>query len=135
MNARRAATSGFLHRNFLWLLVASYALAGVAPAGGCWLSGLAETSDVFGHSVRVSVPAAMLGGLVFAAGFAVKGEHLRGVFRRPSALALGLVASVAVPVLVLLAAAPLLALWHDPAEARDVLVGLVVVAAMPVAGS
>jgi BASS family bile acid:Na+ symporter len=77
----------------------------------------------------------MLGLLLFAAGFAMKGEHLRGVFRRPSALALGLVASVTVPVLVLIAVAPLLALWHDPAEARDLLVGLAVVAAMPAAGS
>jgi BASS family bile acid:Na+ symporter len=128
-------TSGFLHQNFLWLLVGSYALAGVAPAAGRWLTGLAGTGSLFGHAVRVSVPAAMLGVLLFAAGFAVKGEHLRGVFRRPSALLLGLVASIAVPVLVLLAAAPLLALWHDPAEARDVLVGLAVVAAMPVAGS
>jgi BASS family bile acid:Na+ symporter len=129
------AVAGFLHRNFLWLLVGSYALAGVAPAGGCWLSGLAETSNLFGCAIRVSAPAVMLGGLLFAAGFAVKGEHLRCVFRRPSALVLGLVASVAVPVLVLLTAAPLLALWHDPVEARDVLVGLAVVAAMPVAGS
>ena len=137
MNTRRGhgAASGFLHRNFLWLLVGSYALAGVAPAAGCWLSGLAGTSVLFGHAVRVSVPAAMLGVLLFAAGFAVKGEHLRGVFRRPSALILGLGASVAVPVLVLLAAVPLVSLWHDPTEARDVLVGLAVVAAMPVAGS
>jgi BASS family bile acid:Na+ symporter len=77
----------------------------------------------------------MLALLLFAAGLAVKGHHLRGVFRRPAALSLGLLASVVVPVLVLLAAAPLLALWPDAAEARDVLVGLAVVAAMPVAGS
>lgn len=137
METRRGhgAGSGFLHRNFLWLLVGTYALAGVAPAAGCWLTGLAETGRLFGHAVRMSVPAAMLGVMLFAAGFAVKGEHLRGVFRHPSALVLGLVASVVVPVLVLLTAAPLLALWPDPAEARDLLVGLAVVAAMPVAGS
>lgn len=137
MERRRGhgTTSGFLHRNFLWLLVGSYALAGGAPTAGQWLSGLAGTGSLLGLAVRVSVPAAMLGVLLFAAGFAVKGEHLRGVFRRPSALVLGLVASITVPVLVLLTAAPLLVLWHDPIEARDVLVGLAVVAAMPVAGS
>src|SRR4051812_41916875 len=118
METRRGhgAASGFLHRNFLWLLVGSYALAGVAPAAGCWVTGLAGTGSPFGCAIRVSVPAAMLGVLLFAAGFAVKGDHLRGVFRHPSTLLLGLVASIAVPVLVLLAAAPLLALWHDPAE-------------------
>lgn len=137
MNARRGrgAGSGSRHHTFLWLLVGAYALAGLAPAAGCRLSGLAGTGSVFGHAVRVSAPAALLGVLLFAAGFAVRGEHLRGVFRRPAALAAGLAASVVVPVLVLLAAAPLLALWHDPAEARDLLVGLAVVAAMPVAGS
>src|SRR5689334_8483385 len=111
MNTRHGheAASGFLHRYFLWLLVGTYALAGVAPAAGCWLSGLAETTTAFGHAVRVSAPAVMLGVLLFAAGFAVRGEHLRGVFRRPSALVVGLAVSVAVPLLVLLAAAPLLA--------------------------
>ncbi len=131
----RAGAAEFLHRHFLWLLVGAYLLAGAAPHAGGWLSGLAGTDRVFGYAVRVSAPAAMLGALLFAAGFAVKGEHLRGAFRRPLALGVGLAASAAVPVLVLVAAAPLLALWHDPAEARDLLVGLAVVAAMPVAGS
>lgn len=90
---------------------------------------------MFGHAIRVSAPAVMLGALLFAAGLGVKGEHLRGVFRRPLTLVVGLAASVAVPVLVLLASAPLLSLWHDPAEAHDLVVGLAVVAAMPVAGS
>lgn len=137
MNARRGhgSGSGSRHHAFLWLLVGAYALAGFAPAVGCRLAGLAETTTVFGHAVRVSAPAVMLGVLLFAAGFGVRGEHLRGVFRQPAALAVGLAASVVVPVLVLLAAAPLLALWHDPAEARDLAVGLAVVAAMPVAGS
>lgn len=131
----RQTPSGAVHRHFLWLLVGAYVLAGVAPTAGRWLSGLAETSEVCGHSVRVSAPAGMLGAMLFAAGFSVKGEHLRGVLGRPAALVIGLAAGVAVPVLVVLLAAPLLTLWHDPAEARDLLVGLAVVAAMPVAGS
>lgn len=78
--------SGFLHRHFFWLLVGTYALAGVAPAAGCRLSGLDEVGTVFGRAVRVSAPAMMLGVLLFAAGFAVRGEYLRGVYR-PLALA------------------------------------------------
>jgi BASS family bile acid:Na+ symporter len=127
--------SEFLHTHFLWLLVGAYALAGLAPAAGRWLSSFAGAGEVCGHAVRVSVPAAMLSVLLFAAGFAVKGEHLRGVFRRPLALTAGLTASIAVPVLILVMGAPLVSLWHDPVEARDLLVGLTVVAAMPVAGS
>jgi BASS family bile acid:Na+ symporter len=124
-----------LHHNFLWLLIGAYALAGIVPSAGRWLASLATTNQLFGSEFRASAPAVMLGVLLFAAGLAVKGEHLSGVFRRPTTLILGLGATIVVPVLVLLAAAPLLALWHDPAEARDVLVGLAVVAAMPVAGS
>jgi BASS family bile acid:Na+ symporter len=129
----RATAGG--HHTFLWLLVGVYVLSGVAPEAGRRLSALAGTGAFFGYGVRASGPAVMLGVLLFAAGLAVKNTHLRGVFRRPVVLALGLAASVVVPVLVLLVAAPLLALWYDPTEARDVLVGLAVVAAMPVAGS
>jgi len=136
MGARRGrAVSEFLHRHFLWLLVGAYVLSAIAPAAGRWVGGFAGTAHVCGRDVRVSAPAAMLGLLLFAAGLAVKGEHLRGLFRRPAALALGLAASVVVPVLVLVAASPVLALWHDPVEAGDLVVGLAVVAAMPVAGS
>ncbi len=129
------AASGFLHRHFLWLLAGAYALAGVAPEAGCRLAGLAGAGNVCGHAILASAPAVLLGVLLFAAGFAVRGEHLRGVLRRPLALAVGLGASLLVPVLAVVAAAPLVGLWHDPAEARDLLVGLAVVAAMPVAGS
>lgn len=110
-------------------------MAGTVPAAGRWLSECAETGTVCGCAVRVSAPAALLGVLLFAAGFAVNGAHVRNVFRRPAALAVGLAASVLVPVLVLLLAAPVVGLWHDPVEARDLLIGLSVVAAMPVAGS
>ena len=88
-----------------------------------------------GQTIRVSAPSVMLGVLLFAAGFAVRGEHLRGIFRRPLALVVGLFASVAVPVAVLVVCAPVASFWHDPAEVRDLMVGLAVVAAMPVAGS
>jgi BASS family bile acid:Na+ symporter len=132
---RAAAAAAFLHHHFLLPLVGAYALAGVAPAAGRWLAGSAAAGQFLGGEWRASAPAVMLGVLLFAAGLAVRGEHLRGVFRRPATLLLGLTATVVVPVAVLAAAAPLLALWPDPVEARDVLVGLAVVAAMPVAGS
>src|SRR5262245_36897410 len=124
-----------LQRHFLWLLVCAYALAVVVPVVGSRLGSLCGEVRVLGCTVRASAPAALLGFLLFAAGLGVKGGHLRNVFRKPTALALGLTASVAVPVLLLVAIAPLLALWHDPGEATDLVVGLSVVAAMPVAGS
>src|SRR5258708_5080915 len=117
-NGRAAVMAGFLHRHFLWLFLRADPLSGLPPNLGQWISGLAGTSHVLGHGVRASAPAVMLGVLLFAAGLAVKGVHLRGVFRRPAALAAGLAASILVPVLVLIVAAPLLSLWPDAAEAR-----------------
>jgi BASS family bile acid:Na+ symporter len=130
-HGRLAAVNHILHRHFLWLLLAAYALAAVAPDVGRAVGRTA--ADVAG--ARVPAPAAMLGFLLFAAGFGVRAEHLRGVARRPAALGAGFLAGVVVPVVVVAAFAPVLTHWHDPAEATAVLAGLAVVAAMPVAGS
>jgi len=130
-----ATLSHFLHRHFLVLLIGAYALAALAPEAGIRFGGMVGTINLAGVEVRASAPAVMLGFLLFAAGLAVRGEHLRGLFRRPAALAAGLAANVAVPVVVLLVVVPALVLWPDLAEVRDLVVGLVLVAAMPVAGS
>ena len=50
-------------------------------------------------------------------------------------VAAGLAASVVVPLVYLFAASLTLRFWHNPDEAQQVLVGLALVAAMPVAGS
>jgi BASS family bile acid:Na+ symporter len=138
MNARQgrlATWSHFLHAQFLWFLVGVYALAAFAPHVGQLVCGFAQNGRLFGYDFRISAPAALLGFLLFVAGLAVKAEHLRDVFRHPKALGIGLAASIIVPVLVLIAAAPLLSFWSDPGEVRALVVGLAVVAAMPVAGS
>ncbi len=132
---RLTALSHFLHQHFLKLLVVIYTLAAVAPNAGQWVCRAARTTQLAGHEFRVSAPAVMLGFLLLVAGLAVQGKHLRDVFRRPTTLVLGLTASIVVPVLVLVAASPLLTLWDDPTEVRDLVVGLAVVASMPVAGS
>ena len=129
------AVPGFVQRHFLWFLIGTYALSAVGPAPGRWVGGMSVEARAFSWDFRVTAPTIMLGFLLFAAGLGVKGEHLQYVFRRPTALALGLTASIIVPILLLIAVSPLLAMWHDPLEARDLLVGLTVVAAMPIAGS
>ena len=143
--ARRRLTMGgghdqttwtrFLHRHFLWLLIGTYALATQAPHPGLWVSQLATHLGICGLEVRLSAPAGLLAFLLFTAGLAVKGSHLRDVLQRPAVLTFGLAASLLVPVVFLIVASPLFALWHDPTEVIDLVVGLAVVAAMPVAGS
>jgi BASS family bile acid:Na+ symporter len=124
--------SHFLHRYFLWLLLVSYAAAAVLPSGGLWLRGLR-----FGGAgpLGMSVPAILLAGLLFNAGLGVQPGGLRGLFRSPVLLAAGLAANLAVPLLFLLGLSQTLRFWHNPEEVQHILVGLALVASMPVAGS
>jgi BASS family bile acid:Na+ symporter len=131
-----AALGAFIHRRFLWLLLASYAAAALWPAPGLWLR---DTSlgdfDLAGWHVQVSLSLALLGFLLFNAGLGVRADRLRGLLRRPGLLLAGLAANLLVPVAFIFLVARASGLWHNPDEVQNVLVGLALVASMPVAGS
>ncbi len=131
-----ARLAAVLHHRLLWLLAAAYALAGVAPAAGLWLrsAGLG-TFEVAGRPLTASAPSLLLSLLLFNAGLGVDPARLRRLARGPGVLAAGLVANVAVPVLFILGVSATMAAWHNPAEVQAILVGLALVAAMPIAGS
>jgi len=61
--------------------------------------------------------------------------ELGHLLRRPSILLVGLVANLLVPVAYILGVAQMMRLWHDPAEMHSVLIGLALIASMPIAGS
>ncbi|HEY2894747.1 MAG TPA: bile acid:sodium symporter [Pirellulales bacterium] len=132
---RLTVCSRFLHRHFLGLLFATYVAATIAPASGLFVAAQGVRAHAFNRDCHLSAPAMMLGVLLFAAGLGVQGESLRGILRRPLALGLGFLATLIVPIAVVLILAEAMAYWHSPTEARDVILGLAVVAAMPVAGS
>ena len=131
-----AAVSDFVHRRLIWLVLASYALAAVAPAAGRWAVG-ASLGDLtlLGERVRVTPPALLLAVLLFNAGLGVQPARLRGLLRRPAVLLAGLAANLTVPLACVFAVAQLLRPWHNWDEAQQILVGLGLVASMPVAGS
>ena len=126
-------TQGFLHRHFLWLLAGSYLLAAVCPWPGAAIRHAAVLDA--GAAGVVSLPMLLLAFLLFNAGLAADPTDLAGVVRRPLALLAGVAATVAVPLAVVAGLAAGLGWWHDPEEARCLVAGLAVVAAMPVAGS
>ncbi len=66
---------------------------------------------------------------------AVRGERVRHIFHRPSPILIGLLANLAIPLVYLLLVTPFLRGWHNASEAGTILIGLALVAAMPVAGS
>jgi BASS family bile acid:Na+ symporter len=138
MDGRRShgALAHFLHARFLWLLVGAYVLAGVAPGPGLWLRGLAFGDvRVLGETTRISLPVLLLAALLAVAGFGVPGRQARRLLRSPLTLAAGLTANLLVPVAFIFAVTTGLRLWHNPEEVQQILVGLALVASMPIAGS
>lgn len=135
-HAPLARLSSFLHRRLLWLLVGSYLLAGVAPDAGLRLRGvgLGEVR-IAGEATTVSLPSLLLGLLLFNAGLGVELRGGMGLLGSSRILLLGLLANLAVPMLFILGVSLSLAVWHNPAEVQSILVGLALIASMPVAGS
>jgi BASS family bile acid:Na+ symporter len=77
----------------------------------------------------------MLALVLFNAGLGVRTDHLRNLVRSPFVLVAGILANLIVPLGFILGMAESLKFWHNPTEVQYILVGLALVASMPVAGS
>jgi BASS family bile acid:Na+ symporter len=77
----------------------------------------------------------MLAVLLLNAGLGVDTTQLRHLLRRPWPLASGLAANLLIPVAYILAISVTLGSRHHPQEVQNILVGLALVASMPIAGS
>jgi BASS family bile acid:Na+ symporter len=134
--ARLPAAFRFLHDHFFALLLGSYALAAVWPGPGLALReiGLGQVG-IGAESMRLTAPTLLLGMLLLNAGLGVRFVELKGLFRRPAPLLAGLIANVAIPIAFIAVVARTFATWHNPEEVQVILVGLALVASMPIAGS
>ena len=121
-----------LHHYLLGLIVASYVLAALVPGPGLWIK---ETKLADGPLGAVTWLKILLALLLFNAGVRVKLGRIGEMARRPGSILAGLATNLVVPLGFLAAMVPLMPLWHNPDEAAIVLVGLAMVAAMPIAGS
>jgi BASS family bile acid:Na+ symporter len=125
-----------LHRRFLGLLLACYAAAALWPAPGLWLRERSIGAvDVLGERLELSFPLAILALLLATAGLGVRTGQLPGLLRAPGLLGAGLAANWLLPLGVLCGLSWALRAWHNSDEAQCLLVGVALVAAMPVAGS
>jgi BASS family bile acid:Na+ symporter len=128
--------SHFLHRNFIWFLLGSYAVAAVAPQAGLAIKNVSlGRYYLFGESLHLSLPMLLLALLLFNAGLGVQTTQLRHLLRRPWELAAGLTANSFIPIAYIFVVAQTMRLWHNTEEVQHILVGLALVAAMPIAGS
>lgn len=125
-----------VQKHFLGLLLVAYASAAAWPALGVMAKETTIARIVLRQdAVPVTLPMLLLAGLLFNAGLGADASQLSQVARKPFVAVSGLAMNLLVPVVFLVLAYPLLWLWHDPEEVQNLLLGLAVVAAMPIAGS
>ena len=77
----------------------------------------------------------MLAVLMFNAGLGLKISHLKNILRIKHVLLAGLAANLAIPIVYVFGITIAMRLWYEPLEVQHILVGLALVAAMPIAGS
>jgi BASS family bile acid:Na+ symporter len=134
--SRLAGLLHFVHKKFLWLMIGSYAVAAIAPSLGLWVRdvSLGEIHAV-GSKTRISLPMAMLAFLLLNAGMGVELGKIRVLLRSRNLLTAGLLANLFIPILFILGVTKLMGGWHNADEVQNILVGLALVASMPIAGS
>lgn len=76
----------------------------------------------------------MLAILMFNAGLGLNISHIKKYFENKYVLLAGLIANITIPVIYIFGVTVLMQLWYEPVEAQHILVGLALVAAMPIAG-
>jgi BASS family bile acid:Na+ symporter len=139
MNARNEPippVASFLDHNFLWLLLGCYAAAAVTPDLGLWIRNVSFGEvHLFQQKTRVTLPMLMLALLLLNAGLAVKSSRLMHLPRFSLILVVGLAVNLLVPVVFTFAATPLIGRWLDADEVQSILLGLALIASMPIAGS
>ncbi|WP_347985957.1 bile acid:sodium symporter [Methylomonas sp. AM2-LC] len=126
----------FIHQNLIWLIVTSYLIATLLPALGIWMRQVSLGSVHFlGGDLMFTMPQLMLAILLFNAGLGVKLTELTDLFSKSSLLIGGVLANVLTPLLFIGTVSVLMKLWHSPEEVQQILVGLALVASMPIAGA
>ncbi len=127
----------FIHRNFLLLLLLSYILSGIAPHAGLAIRQISFGSITvpgLGHT-NLSISLLMLSFLLFNAGLGIQTKELADLRKQPLLVVVGFLANILVPIALVLTFHSLLIKWHNPDELQNLLVGLALIAAMPIAGS
>jgi BASS family bile acid:Na+ symporter len=126
----------FIRQSFIWFIIASYLVAAVLPEFGLWirhenLGGV----NVLGRELVFSMPQIMLAILLFNAGLGVKTAELTKLFCNSALLLGGVLGNVLTPLLFIAGVSFLIRNWHNLEEVQQILVGLALVASMPIAGA
>ncbi|MGD9540181.1 bile acid:sodium symporter family protein [Methylocystis sp.] len=125
-----------IHHYFIYIIGVSYVAAALWPAIGLMIRGVEfSPRDLLPVQLNVSLPTVMLALLLFNAGFAARTGDIKNLLSRPKLLAPALAANIVVPLAFIAAMSATLTLWHNPHEVQQILVGLALIASMPIAGA
>src|SRR5262245_8662516 len=108
----------FMSHRLLWLLVGSYVLAALIPEPGLWLRSVNLAAAAGARLPHMSVPAVLLSFLLFNAGLGVRMNQLYQLAKRPTLLAVSVLADLVLPVLFIMMTATTMQLWLKPGEAQ-----------------
>jgi BASS family bile acid:Na+ symporter len=118
------------------MLLGVYALAAFLPATAVWGKELTFGElQLLGESSKITLSMALLACLLFNAGLDIPLAQLRKLIREPAILITGLVANLAIPVVYICGLSYLLSDYPEPATVQVLVLGLALIASMPIAGS
>ncbi|MEX2315719.1 MAG: bile acid:sodium symporter [Pirellulales bacterium] len=126
--------ASFVQRHFLWLLLACYALATVWPDPGLKMHDWRWPVALDGNG-HVTFPLLLLAWMLFCAAVMTDLGQIRAVLRRPLVLCVAIVAVWAGPAMLVVVAGWIVPRLIDDPARGGLLVGLALVASMPVANS
>jgi BASS family bile acid:Na+ symporter len=127
-----ARAAAWFHRFFLPILLAVYVLAGLAPAPGAAIRNFTVPMPG-GHDEHLSL--LLLAVLLFCAAAVIEWSEFHELVERPSTVLIGLLCCWFGPAALVVIVGPVLSRVADPDAIEGLLVGLALVAAMPVANS
>ena len=127
-----ARWGALLHHYFLPILMGVYVLAGVAPGPG---AAIREFPIALLPGPEIHAPLLMVALLLFCAAVTIEWTQVREVVHRPSLLLTAVLAGWLAPAIVVAALGTLLPRLFETEATAGMLVGLAMVAAMPVANS
>jgi BASS family bile acid:Na+ symporter len=135
-NVTFLSLSQFIHHHLLWFLIGAYTLSAIWPTAGLWIRNVSFGDlRIFNETLHVSFLLLLLATLMFNAGLGVKTSHLTSLAQKKGVLLAGLTANLVIPMAYIFLVTLIMRLWYEPEEAQHILIGLALVAAMPIAGA
>ncbi|MBS0152376.1 MAG: bile acid:sodium symporter [Nitrospira sp.] len=135
-NVSVLALTQFIHHHLLWFLIGAYAASALWPTAGLWIRNVGFGDvRIFHGQLHVSLLLLLLATLMFNAGLGVKAAHITSLAQKTTVLLAGLTANLVIPMAYIFLVTLVMRLWHNPEESQHILVGLALVAAMPIAGA